>query len=126
MVAHGLSGVVADLPPNQDRCAAALPVHGKPGTYSFELPWRTARTDLYLGDPAGGGRARTFAFSSLQAVNVEIAPRVIDDGTAMLAGSCDGAMTVVSRGMKTTYPAGARFAVTRSPAKPRDCCPAAG
>ncbi len=94
--------------------AAARAVPGKPGTYVFDHRWRTARSDLYLGDPAGNGRPRSFQFSSLQAVNVEIAPHVIADATATLAGSCDGALTVVSHAGETAHPAGAAFKVTVS------------
>ncbi len=90
---------------------AAVPVDGghAGGARTFTRRWRTARSDLYLGAPDNDGHARTFEFSGLQALNTEIVPHLFGTKSAVLTGSCDGAMVVEAGLAKTEHLAGARF-----------------
>lgn len=81
----------------------------------YDRRWRVARQVVYLGGEPAAGRAKTFAFSAVQASTAEIAFRSIAGETLQVSGSCDGPLELRQGGNARNFGTGERFSFTVAP-----------
>lgn len=76
---------------------------------SYDRRWRVARQVIYLGGRPATRRAKTFAFSTVQASTAEIAFRSIATEALTVSGACDGPVELRQGRTARRFPTGRPF-----------------